>query len=141
MRLFIISVLIFVLHILRPADGYAQTFYQTYASGSSMIGASIIASPDGNLFVGGGKDDSALVMKIDPLGEVLWTVSFKAASATTPLYVTSMEITPDNFLIGTGVGLIPSNLYPADGFYFKMSLNGDMEYCNAISGLGYRFTI
>jgi gliding motility-associated-like protein len=123
------------------AVSQAQTFFQTYTSGNKLEGACVIPAPDGNLFVGGGKDDSAFVMKIDPFGQIIWTLAFRSSAATTPLYVTSLELTPDNFLIGSGVGLTPSNLYPADAFYFKATLTGNVVFCNAVEGLPYRFTI
>ena len=121
---------------------FAQTFFHTYnTSGNKTGGAAVTLSPDGNLFVGGTVSDSALVMKLDQSGNVLWTLAFKPAGVTNPLYVTSLSITSDNYLMGTAVTLDPSNFFPDNGCYFKMDLNGNVQYCRVITGLSHRFSI
>jgi len=118
----------------------AQTFFQTY-SGQNLAGSAMISSPDGNLFIGGEKSDSAMVVKIDPDGNVLWSVSFKPTTSANKFYVCSFEITPDNFLIGTGGSFIPANMNPDEGFYFKMDLNGSVQWCKVVTGVSNHFTM
>ncbi|HYV91973.1 MAG TPA: gliding motility-associated C-terminal domain-containing protein [Chitinophagales bacterium] len=125
--------------LLLPFISDAQTFFQTY-TGANLGGTAMIKSPDGNYFVGGKKSDSAMVMKIDPDGNTIWTVSFNPTNSGNNFYVISMEITPDNFLIGTGESLVPGLLYPDEAFYFKMDLNGNVQYCKEITGVGHDFT-
>src|SRR5688500_5398730 len=82
----------------------AQTFFKTYTTADNiMAGSAVTISPDGNFFAGGTANDSAMVMKLDRSGDVIWTITFKPQGVVNPLYVTSMSITSDNYLIGTGV--------------------------------------
>ena len=82
-----------------------------------------------------------MVMKIDPDGNIFWTVSFKPTASVNNFHVTSFEITPDNYLIGTGTSADPGTFIPDEGFFFKMDLNGVVQYCNVITGLSHNFTM
>ena len=129
-----------VLFIGKPDYLFAQTFFNTYPS-FNMGGMAMIKSPDGNFFVGGRKGDSAMVMKITPQGAPIWTVAFKPTNSANDFYVTSFDITPDNFLIGVGVSAVPANLSPDEAFYFKISLAGVVQYAKVVTGVGHRFTM
>lgn len=103
-----------------------QTFSRSYGSASVDDGAQVvIASPDGNMLVGGYRADSALVMKLDPVGNILWSRTFKPESAYANV-VYHLEITPDGYLIGNGNAIGGSPAIPRVSFYFKMDLFGDL---------------
>ncbi len=109
----------------------SQTFYREYGGASTNEGGqSIIGSPDGNILVGGYKADSALVMKLDPLGNILWSICFKPSPNDN--LISGINITPDNFIVGTGNGL-PSGQGIRDGFYFKMDLSGNLLWVRKIN--------
>jgi len=106
---------------------FSQNFYKEYGSSSINEGAQvIIASSDGNIIVGGYKADSALVMKLDPLGNIIWSKRFKPSPNDN--IVSYLQITPDNYIIGTGSGM-PTR----DGFYFKMDLNGNLIWMRKVN--------
>jgi gliding motility-associated-like protein len=110
-------------------NGITQTFYQL--KGVPAIqegGTTVIASPDGNMLVGGYKGDSAMVMKVTPNGNILWTRTFAPSSALQNK-IWHLNITPDGYLIGTG-GFLISTATPGSGFYFKMDINGNLIWIN-----------
>jgi gliding motility-associated-like protein len=114
-----------------PAD--AQTFAKSYGVPSTNEGGiAVITSPDGGSFVGGYKADSALIMKVDPLGTVLWARTFK----TNTLYsdvVLQLAITPDHQLIGCGNGYGGSPAITRATFFFKLDLNGNLAWIQTSS--------
>ncbi len=130
----------FFLLVFGFGNSYSQTFFNVYTN-FNLGGMAMEKSPDGNLFVGGSKGDSAMVMKITPMGLPIWTIAFKPTTSTHKFYVTSFQITPDNFLIGVGVSTEPATILPGEAFYFKMDLAGNVIYCKVISGVAHRFTI
>jgi hypothetical protein len=100
----------------------AQTFYRQFGlSGIDETGSALIKSPDGNVIVGGSKADSALLMKVDPLGNIIWMKCFKP-SPTYGNHVYGLAISPDNYIIGVGNA---HNTYERLGFCFKFDLNGN----------------
>lgn len=111
----------------------AQTFYREYGTnGINEGGQAVIASPDGNLFTGGFKNDSAMILKTDLSGNILWTVAFVAVQGM-PNVIHQLDISPDNYLIGIGNAFdIPNSRYK-DGFVFKMDLQGNLIWINAIT--------
>lgn len=111
----------------------AQTFYRQY--GNNLVdegGQCVIASSDGNMFVGGFKDDSALVMKVDMLGNILWSRAFKPAAGY-PTVVHQLGISPDGFLVGIGNDYDASVFRYRDGYFFKMDLAGNLIWLNRVS--------
>ena len=114
-----------------------QTFYKELGSASlNEGGTTIIQSQDGNYFVGGNKGDSALVMKIDPFGNIIWSRCMKIASPTGNNYVFGLSVTPDNYLIGVANVWNVSSLQPT-GFYFKYDLNGNLQWLHSETYSGY----
>lgn len=118
--------LITSLFFIRAINADAQNFLRTY--GSPTIdegGQTIIASPDGNFFLGGYRGDSALVMKVDPSGEPVWAKTFKT-TATYKDIVFQLAISPDGFLLGCG-GTMTTASNPYRGlFYFKFDAAGNV---------------
>lgn len=115
---------------------YSQGFVREYGdAGINEGGNSLVTSPDGNLFLGGYQGDKALVMKIDPNGNILWSKSIQADAGYTN-YVTQLSITPDGYLIGCGNS--NSSGIPYNTFYFKMDLSGNMQWVkhSNTSGIG-----
>ncbi len=112
---------------------FSQTFYNQY--GNNLVnegGQCVIASSDGNMFVGGYKDDSALVLKVDMSGNILWSRVFKPAAGFSSV-IHQLEISPDGFLVGIGNEFDPSVLRYRDGYFFKMDLAGNLIWINRVS--------
>lgn len=106
----------------------AQTFYLGIGSSSSDEGGScIIAAPDGDLLIGGYKDDSAMVMKVSQLGEVKWATTLSQSTGNVPR-VYSLAITSDNYIIGCGYNGVGSSTLFGGGFYFKMDMSGNLVW-------------
>ncbi|HEU4716628.1 MAG TPA: gliding motility-associated C-terminal domain-containing protein, partial [Bacteroidia bacterium] len=112
----------------------AQTFFRTFGQPSlDECGTVVIPSPDGNLFVAGYASDSALIMKVSPNGNVIWTRTFlpyDSASYINVIYY--MTISPDNYLVGTGSAECNSP-YDRKGFFFRFDLNGNMQWCSRVN--------
>ncbi|MCY7363400.1 MAG: hypothetical protein LH629_15235, partial [Ignavibacteria bacterium] len=132
------SILLFSISYLFPHLTFAQTFYKTY--NNNTYGSSLIYTPDNNLIISGDKSDSAMIMKTDLSGTVIWVRTFKPSNINFKFYVTSLEITPDNFIIGTGGSLSPAFI-PDHMFYFKCDLNGNILFCKEINNAGHHFTM
>lgn len=121
-----------MLMLLFCSTAIAQSFYKAYGSPSTDEGGStIVQSSDGNFFVGGYRADSALIMKIDPAGNIIWTRTFKP-SPNYPNQVYGLAMTSDNYLIGTGNAVGGSPFNSRDGFYFKFDLNGNPQWVHRI---------
>ena len=105
----------------------AQTFYKTLGTAAlDEGGQAVCASPDGNYFVGGYRGDSALLMKIDPAGNEIWSRSFKPHAASGYLNsIMDLTISPDGYLVGCGNAYGGSPFTCRVGFIFKFDLNGN----------------
>ena len=117
-----------------------QSFTRSYGSPLVDEGSQVvIASSDGNVLMGGYRADSALVLKIDPLGNVLWTRTFKPAT-NYPNVVYHMAITPDGFVIGNGNAIGGSPVVPRQSFFFKMDLSGNLIWTSLSDGADLLWT-
>jgi gliding motility-associated-like protein len=111
---------------------FSQTFYRTYGNTSTNeSGLCTIKSPDGNFFIGGYKDDSAMIVKLDPLGNILWTKCVKPTVGNNIIH--DISISPDGFLIGVGNGFNSLTSVPRDGFVFKMDLAGTSLWLSIVN--------
>lgn len=125
------NILFFIPYFLLCFHLSSQTFYREYGSNVINEGAQvIIASPDGDILVGGYRADSALVMKLDPLGNVIWSKRFKPVPNDNMVF--HLSITPDNYIVGVGNGLPPAQ-QRRDGFYFKIDLNGNLIWTHKVN--------
>lgn len=84
----------------------------------------MVDSPDGGFFIGGYRGDSALILKVDPLGSVLWARTFKSGSVYSD-GIWQLAISPDGHLIGCGASLGGTPYIARDIFYFKFDLDGN----------------
>lgn len=117
--------------VLLSLTGFGQTFYRTYGNaGVDEGGMAIIASPDGNMFVGGYKDDSAMVMKMDLSGNIIWIRTMKPAAGGNN-HVQQLEISPDGYLVGIGNSLV-GGLW-GDVFFFKFDMSGNLQWLNRVN--------
>lgn len=106
-------------------DCHAQTFFKTLGlEGSDESGQCIAATADGNYAIGGMKGDSAMVSKVDPDGNLIWSRCFQAVSGFQNV-VYQIASTPDGNLVGTGNGYA-SNPFPEFTFLFKLDLAGTL---------------
>ncbi len=126
-----------ILLISTSKSSLSQEYLHTY---SSFIGegTSVIRVGSDNI-VGGSRNDSALIMRVNDSGVVIWSKCIKPFPSNNVFYIISLELTSDNYIIGTG-GSLESNFVPNQGFYFKVSVDGNFQFCNILSGVNYRFT-
>lgn len=105
----------------------AQTFYKRIGqAGRDEMGLVMCTGAPGELFLGGAASDSAMVCRLDDAGNVLWTRTFKPPG-TLPVMVFHLAVTSDGALIGCGNGLTAGQ-EPLEGFYFKISVDGDLVW-------------
>ncbi len=107
-----------------------QTYVKALGdSNSNEGGTTIIPSGDGNLFLTGFKGTSALIIKMSPAGDPIWTRSFKFTNNLSDR-ISSMKLDSDNNLIGCGSGTISG----LRGFVFKYDfLNDNMLWVQILS--------
>lgn len=87
----------------------------------------MVVSPGGEHFVGGYRDDSALVMRIDPNGGVVWVKTFRSGSPYRDL-VNQLSITPDGYLIGTADSYGGSPITYRSIICFKFDTEGNPQW-------------
>lgn len=105
--------------------GDAQTWLKTLGQpGRAEKGLTTYRAPDGSLYVGGSVNDSALVMRIDNDGNVLWARHFKPPGQY-PKHVFEIVSAPDGTLVGVGNGLGPGPAVMYEGFHFRMDPDGN----------------
>jgi len=93
----------------------------------------MVVSPGGEHFVGGYRDDSALVMRIDPNGGVVWAKTFRSGSPYRDL-VNQLSITPDGYLIGTADSYGGSPITYRSIICFKFDTEGNPQWIRYSSG-------
>jgi gliding motility-associated-like protein len=104
---------------------HAQTFVRQLGLSNRDERATVIhRDPQGNLFLAGSVNDSALVQRVDEFGNILWSIKFRPAGSF-PKHVFHLESAPDGSLIGCGNGLSPGDA-PFEGFHFRMDVNGNV---------------
>lgn len=108
---------------------FAQTFYKQFGNLQLNEGGQvIIPTNDGNYLVGGYKEDSALVIKISPLGKIIWSTTFKASTGSNVYY---LSFTVDGSIIGCGNA---TNLaLKKTGFYFKLNSQGNLLWLRVLN--------
>lgn len=108
-----------ILHV--NAQSYLKVIGE---AGRAEAGFVAHTTPTGEILLGGNVADSAMVMRIDAEGNVLWSRSFKPQGAL-PKSVYHLASAPDGTFIGCGNGTTAGN-EPQEGFHFRMDLNGNM---------------
>ncbi len=99
------------------ADDCSQTFLKTFGTpGIEEKGYCITPSEDGNFYLGGSRQDSAMIIKMDPSGALLWERTFQFVSNDINV-IRDLKLDSDNYLIGTGYGDGGGN--NRDGFVFR----------------------
>ncbi len=105
-------------------DGTANcedTYVSTFGDPQTSEGANVIyPAPDGDFFIGGNRADSALIMKVTPLGQVIWARTFKLTNLDEEIY--DLIVDSDGNLVATGFGLNGSDY---DCFAFKYDYQND----------------
>lgn len=108
-----------------PAAVLGQTFHLRLGSATANEAAQCTqATPDGNYVIGGSRNDSSLIIKVNPAGSVLWSRCFKTVPGF-PNLIYQIAATPDGYLIGCGTAYTSGNLY-GKTFLFKFDLAGNM---------------
>ena len=101
----------------------AQTFAIPIGSSSQDEGgASLINHPSGDVIIGGFSNDSALVTRVNSTGNVLWAKTYKFGVNLDR--ITEIKLTSTGHIIGSGIGVDPSNFSNYYSFAFKLDING-----------------
>src|SRR5262245_56461629 len=109
----------------------AQTFYELLGTPAlNEGGGAVITAMDGGFYVGGYRGDSALVMKVDPVGEVQWARTLKTAASYAHV-VNQLVLAPDGDLLGCGNGVDGSPAVNRSFFYFKLHPDGTVVWMRA----------
>lgn len=116
---FILLCMLMVHHV--QGQGYLKVIGD---DGRDERGFVAYTAPTGEILLAGSVADSALVMRIDVDGGVLWSRTFKPQGQL-PKNVFHLSSAPDGTLIGCGNGYNGSN-EPREGFHFRMDMSGNM---------------
>ncbi len=113
---------IFTFVLLSPTI-FAQTYSIPIGSPTEDEGgASIIKHTSGDYFIGGFRNDSSMVMRTSPNGNVIWAKTYNFGTGVD--YITSIRFADNGDIIGTGcstTGTV-SNHY---AFAFRLDVNGN----------------
>ncbi|HRH02648.1 MAG TPA: gliding motility-associated C-terminal domain-containing protein [Bacteroidia bacterium] len=137
-RIFTIVVLMMLLHTLSIP---AQTFYKTFGTGTTTeYGSAIAIAPNGKIVIGGSMNNFCFVSLLDSTGSiVLWTRKFTLDSSYVN-QVSSIEITPDNYIIGTTDVLCSTPKFCGTG-YFKIDFSGNFYFNKTVVSNNNKFTL
>jgi gliding motility-associated-like protein len=128
-KIYFLKILFLFFWFIYPRVIAAQVFYKQF--GNPLVnegGQVIIPSSDGNLIVGGNKGDSALLIKINPAGTLLWSLTFKPGLGSN---IYQLSNTQDGYIIGTGNATNASG--KKSGFYFKIDLSGNIQWVKLVN--------
>ena len=118
---------ILILLSLAWSSSPAQTFYKVIGQPArNEAGFVAHASANGEMYIGGSVNDSALVQRIDADGSVLWSRSFKPPGQYVK-NVVFLNSTSDGSLVGCGSGYGMAG-DPVEGFHFRMDPDGNMAW-------------
>ncbi|HRH63449.1 MAG TPA: hypothetical protein PLI68_08995, partial [Bacteroidia bacterium] len=124
-----LKILIAIFCIANSFNARSQTFYKQIGNPQLNEGGQvIIPTNDGNYLVGGYKEDSALIIKINPQGSIIWSTTFKPSTGSNVYY---LSYTPDGNIIGCGNATNSSA--KKTGFYFKLDLNGNLQWLKVLN--------
>lgn len=101
----------------------AQNF--AFPIGSELIdegGSTLTLGPGGDYYIGGQSGGDGLICRISNEGNIIWTKSIDFGDEVD--YVLNLEITSDNYLIGSG-NCRDGGGFNAYAYAFKMDLDGD----------------
>lgn len=108
----------------------APKFVSLGAANINERAISIHVKSDGSYFVGGLKNDSALIVYMSSLDAVIWAKTFKFSPSA--CYVNFLSMSSDGYLIGAAISINGSNYL---GSYFKIDpANGNFIWNHAIVG-------
>lgn len=99
-----------------------STFLKTYGGSGNEGGQVLVKLPDGNLMIGGYKQDSSLLLKVDPDGNVLQQTCFRALTTSSESIV-HMVVDRGQSLVGVGVGGPSGNGSRAYAFRYNLNTN------------------
>lgn len=117
--------LFFFLFLLPSMMVVGQSYLKVIGEpGRAESGSVAYRSPDGDLYIAGSVNDSAMVQRIDADGNVLWSRRFRTPGVL-PKSVLHLSSAPDGSLIGCGYGRDPIG-NPGEGFRFRMDAAGNV---------------
>ncbi len=111
-----------------------QTLSITLGLSGSVEAAQAVTLYKNDIVIGGTKNDSAFVMRLQPDGTPLWIRTFKKSFFAGAMFVNSLDVTGDGFIVGTAFGLGGG---VCNGSYFKIDGSGNMVFLKAATGSFY----
>jgi hypothetical protein len=129
----VVIISLFQAHLLNaqfksPIDSCEENTYikSLGESGVHERGFSIINSNDGNIYLTGSRPDSAIIIKMEPNGKILWSRAFDFIQGTDNYdNIVDLEEDSDGMLIGCGVAGQGIKGISQGGFYFKYNPDKD----------------
>ncbi|MFN0174376.1 MAG: choice-of-anchor L domain-containing protein [Saprospiraceae bacterium] len=118
--------------ILCNTDCDAETFIKTIGEiGQNVRGYGIYDSQDGNLYITGLKQDSAVLIKMTPTGTVLWMRTFDVEAGSND-NISELIVDSEGMLVGCGQS---GDLQPGiSGFVFRYNpTTNNMQWINTYS--------
>lgn len=120
----LLLVLIAVMAVVRVE---AQTFLKVIGDpGRAEVGHVALSTSAGAIYVGGAANDSALVVRLDGSGNVVWSRTFMPPGVL-PKVVMHMMEAPDGTVIGCGSGLGPAGEL-GEAFHFRVDDLGNVQW-------------
>lgn len=106
--------------------GHSISFCQTdaFVIGTSTLNegaTTILKGPSGDYFIAGYSGTNGIITRVQNNGNIVWseTIDF----GLDPDYILEIDLTSDNFIIGTGNSRTAGS-FNSYGFAFKIDLNG-----------------
>lgn len=120
----ILRYLVVLIAFLIGGDLWSQTFLNVIGTPfRNEAGHVLHRSAAGDTYLGGSVGDSAVVMRMDDDGSVLWSRAFRTIGQF-PKMVLHLADAPDGTLIGCGSGITGTQEL-AEGFYFRFDAAGN----------------
>ena len=108
----------------------AETFIKTIGEiGQDVRGYGVYDSQDGNLYITGSKQDSAVILKMTPTGTIIWMRTFDVQDGLTDR-ISELIVDSEGMLVGCGQS---GNLQPPNvsGFVFRYNpATNNMQWIN-----------
>ena len=120
----ILRYLVVLIAFLIGGELWSQTFLNVIGTPfRNEAGHVLHRSAAGDTYLGGSVGDSAVVMRMDDDGSVLWSRAFRTTGQF-PKMVLHLADAPDGTLIGCGSGITGTQEL-AEGFYFRFDAAGN----------------
>ncbi|MCB0520983.1 MAG: gliding motility-associated C-terminal domain-containing protein [Saprospiraceae bacterium] len=90
-------------------------------AGEAELSQALVVAPDGNFIVGGQRENTSLLMMVNPAGEIIWSRTFDFTNGAD--FIFEIMLDSDGKLIGTGRDELNSNTL---NYVFKYDYQNDV---------------